>query len=419
MPSINKLDTNYGATQGEKDYVKETLEKESVKELFKKEIDNLSTKIIRNFHSDNYVSFEVHKKFENEKQSMNTILKADPDMEKKYETALAKNTKRPGFSKGILLVQAIAIKCINKINAGESVENKLTSRNGTAFKSQAIDGILGPNTFYVLASIAKEKKISFNGMIDKRLLSEMIKICGEPGKNTDTKKDVPANTEAKKETSSTIIQPKIEDKKERTPAIIEPKAEPKKEIAPTVIEPKKNPTPLVIEPKNEPKKDTIPVVNEPKKEVIPVVIEPKVEPKKEMPIPKPIEKSNIDAISEKENTDFLKYKMILMRLKLKMNKKKAYFEYSTYDNAQAEISKDQQRKFFSIYKDSNKTEKLMDIGFFSAGENKGKVYVGLDDYIHGKSEKIQDLDLDNIVDKRDEIIEAMKVGKSNSIALQP
>lgn len=117
MPSINKLDTNYGATQGEKDYVKETLEKESVKELFKKEIDNLSTKIIRNFHSDNYVSFEVHKKFENEKQSMNTILKADPDMEKKYETALAKNTKRPGFSKGILLVQAIAIKCINKINA--------------------------------------------------------------------------------------------------------------------------------------------------------------------------------------------------------------------------------------------------------------------------------------------------------------
>lgn len=130
MTPTEQLDTNYGATKKERDYVKETLDKKGVQELFNQETKDLSRKIVRNFHSDNYVAFEVRKTFQTEKNSMKNILKADTDMEKRYEVALAKNKTRSGFSEGILLVQAIAIKCVEKINEKESVESKLTNRNG-------------------------------------------------------------------------------------------------------------------------------------------------------------------------------------------------------------------------------------------------------------------------------------------------
>jgi hypothetical protein len=55
------------------------------------------------------------------------------------------------------LLQSIAIKCVSILTNGEEIEKKLTSWNEVAYKSQAMDGFLGPNTFYVLASIAKEK----------------------------------------------------------------------------------------------------------------------------------------------------------------------------------------------------------------------------------------------------------------------
>ena len=128
-----------------------------MKKLFEKELNNLSGKIVRNFHNDNYAAFEIKKTFETEKKSIKDILNADSEMQKKYEAALAKNKARGGFSEGVLLLQALAIKCVTILANGEKIENKLASRNDVAFKSQAMDGILGPNTFYVLASIAKEK----------------------------------------------------------------------------------------------------------------------------------------------------------------------------------------------------------------------------------------------------------------------
>ena len=180
------LDLNYWATQKEKDYVKDTLDKEWVKKLFEKELNNLSGKIVRNFHNDNYAAFEIKKTFETEKKSIKDILNADPEMQKKYEAALAKNKARGGCSEGVLLLQALAIKCVTILANGEKIENKLASRNDVAFKSQAMDGILGPNTFYVLASIAKEKWIAFNGVADKSLLDTMINICKEnPMVNTN------------------------------------------------------------------------------------------------------------------------------------------------------------------------------------------------------------------------------------------
>ena len=42
-----------------------------------------------------------------------------------------------------------------------------------------MDGILGPNTFYVLASIAKEKNIPFNGIVDQKLIDTIVDICLE------------------------------------------------------------------------------------------------------------------------------------------------------------------------------------------------------------------------------------------------
>gem|GEM_PF-6945253 len=76
----------------------------------------------------------------------------------------------------------MAIKCIKKLANGEKIEEKLKSRNGSTFKSAEMDGILGPNTFYVLASIAKDRNISFNGVVDKPLLDAMINVCKEtPG----------------------------------------------------------------------------------------------------------------------------------------------------------------------------------------------------------------------------------------------
>lgn len=113
-----------------------------MKKLFEKELNNLSTKIIRNFHNDNYAAFEIQKTFDAEKKAMKDIITADADMQAKYEAALAKNKARGGFSEGILLTQAIAVKCIQIINQSESVENKLTSWNGKAFKSESMDGIM-------------------------------------------------------------------------------------------------------------------------------------------------------------------------------------------------------------------------------------------------------------------------------------
>ncbi|HBB03391.1 TPA: hypothetical protein DCZ39_00585, partial [Patescibacteria group bacterium] len=67
MAPVEQLDTKYGATKQEREYVQEMLEKkEGVIGLFKKELNKLNTKIIRNFHSDNFVAFEAQKKFETE-----------------------------------------------------------------------------------------------------------------------------------------------------------------------------------------------------------------------------------------------------------------------------------------------------------------------------------------------------------------
>ncbi len=207
-----KLDTNYSATQQEKEYVKNTINTKGVKELFNLETTNLKSKIIRNFHTANYV--ELSKKtFAPEKKQMKDIINADPEIKAKYEAAVAQKGK--WRSEGIMLLQAIAIKCVNIINQNESVENKLTSRNGTNFKSASIDGIVGPNTFYVLASIAKEKGISFNGVVDKPLLAAMISICGNETPTIEKTAPVVETTEVEKtEEKIEETQPKTEDKKE-------------------------------------------------------------------------------------------------------------------------------------------------------------------------------------------------------------
>lgn len=245
------LDLNYWATDKERTYVKETLDKEGVKKLFEKELVNLGSKIVKNFHNDNYATFEVQKKFETEKTAMKTIINADPDMKKKYETALAKNKTRGGFSEGILLLQTIAIKCVNIINTKESVENKLSSRNEVAYKSQAMDGILGPNTFYVLASIAKEKNISFDGVVDKPLVDQMISICGETPSTENKTPEAPKNAENKTEKKDQpSIVTKTEDETDKnnkvnTPVVIAKeegkKVEVKKETNPLL----ENQTPVV------------------------------------------------------------------------------------------------------------------------------------------------------------------------------
>jgi len=185
MTLSNNLDTNYWTTNEEKNYVKETLDTKGVKELFLQEEKNLQSKIIKNFHNDNYSNFETNKLFENKKNAMKNIINANPTMKTKYEKAIAEKTT--GSSEWIRLLQAIAITCVEKINGKESVQNKLTSWNGLSFKSQTLDGILWPNTFYVLASIAKEKGIAFNGIVDKPLLDAMISICGEVPQTTATK----------------------------------------------------------------------------------------------------------------------------------------------------------------------------------------------------------------------------------------
>ena len=79
---MTSLDTNYWASSQEKKYVKETLEKEGVQKLFEQEITNLSAKIIKNFHNDNYLNFETNKQFKAEKTTMKNIIEQDPAMKK-------------------------------------------------------------------------------------------------------------------------------------------------------------------------------------------------------------------------------------------------------------------------------------------------------------------------------------------------
>jgi len=48
-----------------------------------------------------------------------------------------------------------------------------------------VDGILGPNTFYVLASIAKDQQVTFDGLVDETLLDKMISICSGASSTVD------------------------------------------------------------------------------------------------------------------------------------------------------------------------------------------------------------------------------------------
>lgn len=171
------LDSNYSVSAAEKDYVKNTLETEWVKALFQKEASWLQSKIINNFHSTNYSRFEQQKVLD--KSEMKETIYKDPDMKAKYEAALAKHGKDGGFSEGILLLQTLAIKCITVLKNDEVVEDKLKQRSELGRRSDAMDGIIGPNTFYVLASIAKDQGIAFNGVIDQKLIDKIVDICLE------------------------------------------------------------------------------------------------------------------------------------------------------------------------------------------------------------------------------------------------
>lgn len=76
-----------------------------------------------------------------------------------------------------MLLQTLAIKCITVLKNDEVVEDKLQQRSELGRKSDAMDGILGPNTFYVLASIAKDQGLAFNGVVDQKLIDTMVDIC--------------------------------------------------------------------------------------------------------------------------------------------------------------------------------------------------------------------------------------------------
>lgn len=57
---------------------------------------NLQSKIIKNFHNDNYSNFEINKLFDNEKNAMKNIIDTNPTIKIKYEKAIA--AKTPGSS---------------------------------------------------------------------------------------------------------------------------------------------------------------------------------------------------------------------------------------------------------------------------------------------------------------------------------
>jgi len=165
---VEALDTNYSATQAEKNYVQESFEKNSIKEFFIKEAKNLKEKIINNFHTENYSNFEQKMSFEQEKQTMKNILKKPiyRNIYNQYSSTLAKNQNKPWFSEWIALLQSI-------INVYDNKKGKSSSHK--------IDGIVWPKTFEVLASIAKEANIKFDGIIDKSLLTHIIGVCNESG----------------------------------------------------------------------------------------------------------------------------------------------------------------------------------------------------------------------------------------------
>ena len=215
------LDSNYSVSAEEKNYVKTTLETEWVQALFQKEASWLQSKIINNFHSTNYSRFEQQKVLD--KSEMKDAINKDPDMKAKYEAAFAKHGKDGGFSEGILLLQTLAIKCITVLKNDEVVEEKLKQRSELGRKSDAMDGIIGPNTFYVLASIAKDQGISFDWVIDQKLIDKIVDICleDEPEEKIQIKEKIEPMPKA--ENNMNITQNAVSDETMEARPIITPK----------------------------------------------------------------------------------------------------------------------------------------------------------------------------------------------------
>ncbi|MFZ2718997.1 MAG: L,D-transpeptidase [Candidatus Absconditicoccaceae bacterium] len=333
------FDQQYGLNkQEEKDFLKQG-DIDKIKTEVGGDIQKLEDIIIKNYHSENYDNVSQVRI----DQIKNTV----------GNDFYTQNHKlKPGGAEGIAALQILAMKCVNVMNINGNTKIVEDMLKNEYINSWPVDGILGPNTLFVLKEISKtdlggEAMPDWNGVIGEDLLNKMLNICGEEPIVPEEEPIVP----------------------EEEPIV--PEEEP--------IVPEEEP----IVPEEEP------IV--PEEEPIVPEEEPIV-PEEEPIVP--------DIVQLKSS---LKNSFAILALKYSVD---GY----VFDKKQ-KISNDGEREYYSITKDGNV---LMDIGIFVVGSDKGKSYVGLEDYIYEKSDKGGEIDFSSFDDKTEfeNIINEIHVGKN-------
>lgn len=168
MGNPSSFDQNYGLNTAQEKAYLQTNTVENLKKEFGGDLKKLERSVIVNYHTENL-----------NKLSDTQISKIKEVTGERYNQLL--NIKAWG-SEGIAALQILAIVCVEKMN-DKDVAKILSDEY---IKSDSVDGILWPNTLFLLKEISKTTlwwaAISdWNGVIDYNnyaLFDKMLNICG-------------------------------------------------------------------------------------------------------------------------------------------------------------------------------------------------------------------------------------------------
>ena len=361
--------------QEEKDFLK-TWSIDKIKEEVKWDLQKLEDTVIKNYHTENY------DKVSNAKidQIKNVVGKDFYDKNLKLKT---------GGAEWIAALQILAMKCVNIMNINGN--NKLVEAmlKNEYINSWAVDGILGPNTLFVLKEISKTElwwvaMTDWNWIVNEELLTKMLNICWEPPVKPEEPPVIPpVNPE------EPPVNPPVNPEEPPVNPPVNPEEPP---VNPPVnpeeppVNPPVNPEePPVIPPVNPEEPPVNPPVNPEEPPVI-----PPVNPEKP-----PVDDKELDKlkISLRDSFSVLALKYSADGYAFDKNPKK---------------STDWEKEYYSIIKNG---VIVMDIWIFVSWNDKWKTYVWLWNYIHEKSNVWQEIDFTALDDKKEfeNIINEIKI----------
>ena len=185
------FDSNPGLnTQAEKDFLK-TKSVEDIKKWVQGDAVKLKNLIYRKYHVENFKRIDDAKIKE-----IKSVLGDAYD--KLVPTKLTK-----WASKWIAALQALAIHCVENMQLNQTTKAVADILEWQYITSHAVDGILGPNTLFLLKEIANTSLWGapiedWNGIVDDALYTKMINIC----------KQKPSEEPEETTRKTLVIQPK-------------------------------------------------------------------------------------------------------------------------------------------------------------------------------------------------------------------